>query len=66
MIVGTLIKEIGYATNVNQRTCNQRISLNSLGTTPSPGIDKNNTQEVLYAHVHDNLLYNVNKYESPN
>ena len=36
----------------DHRIRNQQISLNSLGTTPSPGVDENN-------------FYNVHKYASP-
>ena len=50
--------------NVKHRKHNQQILLKSLGTTPSPGGDKNHSRCFLRMYM-SNFLYNVNKYERP-
>ena len=38
-----------FGTNFNHLICNQQISLNSLSTTPSPGVDENHSRGVFCA-----------------
>ena len=57
---------VQITTNVVHRIFNRQISLNSLGTTSRPGFDENHSRgRGFLSMCVNNLLYNVNKYESP-